>query len=267
MTEKKKVSKATAFFDVVTNRDIRVLRKRFFIIHIFFDLVMMFMIASLVVLNAFNAIRPVPVIVTNSKTGHVTFVEDTTAPVETTRITITEFMRTYIQKRSAQDPDIASNQAYVYSNMQTPRFTAILDAERADAGKHQKYFEKNIKADFHIENIKISGDRKIGGKLTIIGTGSMYFRPAVGFDGDYENFQKIPCFFQASVEVHEQRIKIPWGLLMDYYKIDYFEDDELLKAFLLKTKIEFSKNDNEFSEDAEETVKNEEGEEVDNGKQ
>lgn len=251
MTEKKKTSKSTAFFDVITNRDVRVLRKRFFVIHIFFDLAMLFMIASLVVLNAFNAIRPVPVIVTNSKTGHVTYVEDTTAPAETTKITATEFMRTYIQKRSAQDPDIAANQAYVYSNMQTPRFTAILDAERADAGKHQKYFDKNIKADFYIDHIKISGDRKIGGILTIIGTGTMYFRPAVGFDGDYSNFQKIPCFFQSSVEVHEQRAKIPWGLLMDYYKIDFFEDSDLLKAFLLKTKIEFT-NQGEKTEDPEE---------------
>ena len=83
--------------------------------------------------------------------------------------------------------------------------------------------------------------RKIGGKLTVIGTGAMFFRPAVGFDGDYKNFQKVPCFFQATLEVHQQREQIPWGILIDYYKIDYFEDDDLLKAFLLKAKIDFKK--------------------------
>jgi hypothetical protein len=241
MTEKKKTTKDNAFFDALTNRDIRLLQKRSFLLHIFFDIVLVSVIFSLMILNAYNAIRPVPVVVTNATTGHVTVVEDTTAPAEVSLITANEFIRTYIQKRSAQDPDIAKNQAYVYSNMQTPRFTAIIEAEKTDAGKHQKYFDKNIKADFYIENISITGDRKPGGQLTVIGTGNMFFRPAVGFDGDYRNFQKVPCFFQATLEVHQQRVKIPWGLLIDYYKIDYFEDDDLLKAFLLKAKIEFKK--------------------------
>lgn len=242
MVEKKKETKAEAFFESISNRDIRRLQRRSLIIHIGFDLVLVFFIFSLMILNAYNSIRPLPVIVTNAETGHVTVVEDTTAPAEVSLVTAQEFMRTYIQKRSAQDPDIAKNQAYVYSKMQTPRFTEIITAERADAGKHDKYFDKNIKADFYIENISITGDRKIGGKLTVIGTGAMFFRPAVGFDGDYKNFQKVPCFFQATLEVHQQREQIPWGLLLDYYKIDYFEDDDLLKAFLLKAKIDFKKN-------------------------
>jgi len=240
MTQKNKSSKAAAFFDNIKRRDIRTLQKRFFAVHIGFDLVLLFIIGGLIIANAFNQLRPVPVIVTNSKTGHVTYIENTEAPAETTLVTVEEFMRTYIQKRSAQDPDVAANHAYVYSRMQTPRFSTILDAERTDAGKHSRYFDKNIKADFYIEHIKISGNRSTGNTLTVIGVGNMYFRPAVGFDGDYGNFQRVPCFFQASVEVHEQRRQIPWGLLIDYYKIDYFEDDDLLKAFLLKAKIEFS---------------------------
>lgn len=246
-TEKTR-SKPEGFFEVVKYRDIRLLQKKSFIIHVFFDLVLIFIVFALIIMNAYQSIRPVPVVVTNAQTGHVTFVEDTKAPAEVSKITVTEFMRTYIQKRSAQDPDIANNQAYVYSNMQTPRFTKIIDAERTDAGKHQKYFDKNIKADFYIDKINISGKRKEGGMLTVIGTGYMYFRPAVGFDGDYSNFQKIPCFYQANIEVHQQRVKIPWGILIDYYKIDFFEDDDLLNAFLLKAKIEFSDKPEEAEE-------------------
>lgn len=238
--QKKKDQGIMNFFGTISNRDVRLLRKRYLLIHLLFDAVLVLIIFALLAVNAFNQIRPLPVIVTNSQTGHVTYVEDTTAPAFTTDVTVTEFMRKYIQMRSAQDPDVAKNQAYVYSHMQTPRLTQILTAERADAGKHDKFYKKNIKADFHIENIKISGDKKIGGELTIIGTGSMFFRPAVGFDGDYKNFHKIPCFFQATAKVLEQRKKIPWGLLLDYYKIDYFEDDDLLKAFLLKAKIDFN---------------------------
>lgn len=247
-------SRSEAFFEVLSHRDVRLLQKKSFIVHIFFDIVLVLIIFMLILMNAYSSIRPVPVVLTNAQTGHVTYVEDTKAPLEVSEITVKEFMRTYIQKRSAQDPDIAANHSFVYTNMQTPRFSKILDADREDAGKHQKYFDKNIKADFYIENIKISGEKKAGGKLTVIGTGYMYFRPAVGFDGDYNNFQKIPCFYQAGIEVHEQRVKIPWGILIDYYKIDYFQDDDLLKAFLMKARIEFSENAVEEAGNVEKTT-------------
>ena len=236
----KKQKAALNFFGNIPYRDVRRLRSLLLAIHIIFDIVLLLIIGALLAVNAFNQVRPLPVIVTNSKTGHVTFVQDTTAPAFTTDITVTEFMRTYIQKRSAQDPDIAQNQAYVYSHMQTPRLTEILTAERTDAGKHQKYFDKNVKADFEIDQIKINGDKKIGGELTVIGTGKMVFRPAVGFDGDNKNIHVIPCFFQSTVKVYEQRKKIPWGLLLDYYRIDFFEDNDLLRAFLLKANIDLS---------------------------
>ncbi len=231
-------SKATGFFETLTRRDVRLLRKRNFILMISKDLVFFLIILFLIIWNALASLRPVPVIVTNSETGQVRIVKDTLPAESVSDISVKAFMDDFINFYSTQDPDAAINLSKAYK-MMTPTLAEILDSERVDAGKAEKYAGKNIKSDFYSDRISISGDRKVGGELTILGTGTMFFRPQVGFNGDYGNFRKVALFFQAKVKVFQQVVRIPYGMLIDYYKIDYFEDEELLKAFLLKAKVNF----------------------------
>lgn len=251
MAEKKKQpqkkSKGESFFNSITNRDVRTLQKRTFSLYIVKDIVFIIIIGFLVIWLAAKDLQPVPVIVTNAETGQVRVVKETLAPDRTNDIMVKHFTQRFIELYSSQDPDIAINLSKAYG-MMTPSLAKIFEKERKDAEKPKKWFDKNVKSDFFIDKIKIRGDYKVDGELAVIGTGSFFFRPAVGFDGDYSNFKKFPAFFQAKIKVVSQNPKMVYGLLMDYYKIDYFEDRELLEAFLLKAKIDFNAEDTGVNE-------------------
>lgn len=153
-------------------------------------------------------------------------------------------LRLFVQKFSAlyseQSPEIARNLAEAYNYM-TPRYQQILLAKRVDAGRVDKSFDKNVKSDLVINKMKIGNEvRKIGTMLTVKATGSMSFRPMVGWDGSEDTYKesKVRAFLQMSVMVVPVTDKTPWGLLVDHYTIDYFVDDELLKAYLLERKID-----------------------------
>lgn len=150
------------------------------------------------------------------------------------------FVKRFAALYSEQSPEIARNLAEAY-NLMTPRYQQILLAKRVDAGKVDRWYDKNVKSDIVVNKMKVGDEqRKVGTVIPVKGTATMTFRPMVGWNGNEETFKesKVRAFFQMSLMVVPVTEKTPWGLLVDHYTIDYFADDELLKAYLLERKID-----------------------------
>jgi len=159
---------------------------------------------------------------------------------ELSDIAVASFMSRFIELYSAQSPDAALTIADAY-NLMTPRLQQVLSAERADAGRAVKWQDKNIRSDLFMENVSMDRVRGEGRPFAAQALARLIFRPAVGFGGDYRPFEasSLWTYIQFSLVPVPVTEKTPSGLLVDFYQIHYFNDEELRKAFLLKRNILF----------------------------
>jgi len=153
--------------------------------------------------------------------------------------TILLFLDHFVTRYSSQRPDAAIAIAEAYS-MMTPRLQQVLLAERADIDRIGKWMNQNIQSDFSREKVRVTaGD---DGRITIQALGTFIFRPAVGFDGDHHAYKNsvLYAFIQAALLPVPVTETTPYGLLVDFYRIQFFDDADARKAFLLKRGITFS---------------------------
>lgn len=162
------------------------------------------------------------------------------APTQVSDITVSVFLQRFIELYSAQTPDAALTIAEAY-NLMTPKLQQVLSAERADAGRSDKWYDKNVKSDYIMEGLQIAREREEGEPFTVQVLGKFAFRPAVGFNGDYRPYEAgtLWVYIQAALVPVPVTEKSTSGLLVDYYQINYFNDEELRKAYLLKRNILF----------------------------
>lgn len=155
-------------------------------------------------------------------------------------IAVTSFLSRFIELYSAQSPDAALTIAEAY-NLMTPRLQQVLSAERADAGRAVKWQDKNIRSDLFMEKVSIDRIREEGTPFAAQTLARLIFRPAVGFGGDYRPYEasSLWTYIQFSLVPVPVTDKTPFGLLVDFYQIHYFNDEELRNAFLLKRNILF----------------------------
>ncbi len=153
------------------------------------------------------------------------------------------FVNTFVKLYSEQSPDIAQNLSEAYK-MMTPRLQEILLARKIDGGKADKWFDKNIKSDIVFEKYRIDSEKMDSGEIIVImGFADAKFRPAVAFNGDYSPYSgsELFGFYQMSAVIVPVTEKTPHGLLVDYFQIDWFENPELRKAYLLERNISLTK--------------------------
>ncbi len=234
-----KKTKSEKFFGMFTSADVKKAGQTKTIMAIILIAVLVLVIFFQSIIIAASTIQPLPVIEVCRQTGEVTIYRKVVASDETDDILVKFFVEKFAKLYSEQSPDAMKNFADAY-NMMTPALQKILDAEGKDANRAVAYSQKNVKADFFLDKIQISGDYKKNGKgLQFLATGYIYFRPAVGFDGDYTKYEKMKVytFLQGSLFFYGHSERVPYGLLMDYFKIDYFEGKDLLDIFLMKSKI------------------------------
>lgn len=232
-TEKKE----EAVFDVLTYKDVTALQKAVKRKDLFFYGLLILVIFFLTIQIIYLYMRPISVVYNNTLSGEMIYMKGRKPKDHTTEISVKWFMQKVIELKSCQDPDGAINLEFLYNYMITPKLQKIWKAEKQDVEKGAKWFDKNAKADFEIEKIKIEGDMSVKSSLSIVLIGKMYFREAVNWNGTYKEEAILPVFVSASVQVFEQQERIPFGLLLDYYNIEIFKDEGLRKAFLIKSNL------------------------------
>ncbi len=148
------------------------------------------------------------------------------------------FIDQFVDRYSAQRPDAAVAIAEAYG-MMTPRLQQVLLAERADAGRAEKWMNQNIRSDFLREKARLSAGEE--GRLTVEMLGKFVFRPAVGFAGDHRPYERstLYAYVHAALQPVPVTAVTPYGLLVDFYQIRFFDDPDLRQAFLLKRDIVF----------------------------
>ena len=150
-----------------------------------------------------------------------------------------EFVQRYINKYHMPNPNIALNLPEAYE-MMTTRLQKIRLAEKVDAGRIQKDVTLDYQGDFYIDKMEVKGEFQEGETAYIRGTGSFYMRPVKGFAGNYKEAIETKVFFQVNVIMTKVKndfnevVTIP---LVDYDEMNYFKNEDLLKAFMLKRNI------------------------------
>lgn len=154
------------------------------------------------------------------------------------------FLEQFVDRYSAQRPDAATAIAEAYG-MMTPRLQQVLLAERADAGRAEKWMNQNIRSDFVREKARIAEGEE--GRLTVEMLGKFIFRPAVGFDGDHRPYEgaALYAYLHAALLSVPVTAATPYGLLVDFYQIRFFDDAGMRDAFLLKRHIVFPEGSDE----------------------
>ncbi len=171
-------------------------------------------------------------------------VSEAAAPVPLPRPQVLLFVDQFVDRYSAQRPDAAVAIAEAYG-MMTPRLQQVLLAERADAGRAEKWMNQNIRSDFVREKARISNGEE--GRVTVEVLGRFIFRPAVGFDGDQRPYERstLYAYVHAALLPVPVTAATPYGLLVDFYQIRFFDDAGLRDAFLLKRNLVFPEGSDE----------------------
>jgi hypothetical protein len=118
-----------------------------------------------------------------------------------------------------------------------PKLREVLLAQGAHAQKVEDWKGKNIESRFSIDKIQMKGPRSVGGKIAIIGTGHMTFRPAVAKAYDQQNTFSKSMFFKMQIIVLPVTLQTPTGLIVEYYSSQAFDDEKKLQAYLIESNI------------------------------
>lgn len=185
------------------------------------------LIVALLIAIAHKTLSPAPVVTRCDRTGESLIHGSTVTPEGTNeqavRFFLRRFLSLYIQKERTTEA------AEELSYMVTPAFEKVL---QFDAWKPPRWEDREVETDFIVRTLRMSGDTANGNTIQVMGTGDLIFRPKADLAASGATAETVAVFFQATVFVYRVSEKTPHGLMTHWLNLVFFENEELLKAFL-----------------------------------
>jgi len=117
--------------------------------------------------------------------------------------------------------------------MISPAFTRTASA----SWQPPQWEDEELRAVVTVHRLTLSGEPTAGRTLQVMGTAEALFTPRVRLEASDVQEVSVPFFFQATLFVEPLSERIPYGLLVHWLEVRFFENDDLLKTFLEKAEV------------------------------
>jgi len=193
--------------------------------------VLLLLDASLIAAIAVKAIQPSTVVVRCAATGAVTLPPLVSLPDQTNEQAVRFFLERFFDLYLEQERTGTPNDTLAL--MVTPAFSRAVTT----SWQPPQWEDKSLLPHFTVERLSFSGDWATGGRLQVMGTGTLLFLPAPRIEAADAQEGAVSVFFQATLLVEPMTAKTPYGLLVHWINPLFFENDTLRDTFLEKAHL------------------------------
>ena len=181
-------------------------------------------------------VRPIPVVIFDGQGRPMLFSDTVTPRLQLDRTRIEYFSQTFLETWVGVDSGHVAEDLTDALNMMTPTLREIVLTEGTEAERRKQLAQYNLKTVFADVELRISDfdPEDLTGKIYVIGTGALGFRPKLGPLEAGEG--PITKYFMTELVL--QRVPITrlsiHGLLVDYVDTRFFATADDLKVEKLK---------------------------------
>lgn len=118
--------------------------------------------------------------------------------------------------------------------MISPAFTRAASA----SWQPPQWEDEELRAVVTVHRFTLSGEPAAGRTLQVMGTAEALFTPRARLEAADAREVSVPFFFQVTLFVEPLSERVPYGFLVHWLEVRFFENDELLKTFLEKAEVQ-----------------------------
>ena len=217
-------------------KDSKLKDRMFFGIH-FIILTGLFIVALiLLTIIIINSLEPSNVVSYCNKADNVQYQENIdTKKVQMTEANIKSFLNLYVKLETYRMREKEYDKK-LYRLLIDPKIPYI-KAARKTMITPEEWDKAHLQADFKVEKITF---KKINENIEVAGTGAYTFFPEPGFEAKDE-VADVPIFFTATLIPHEMTERVPFGLLLYKFRMEFFTSRELRDKFINEMDLEGGK--------------------------
>ncbi len=117
--------------------------------------------------------------------------------------------------------------------MISPAFTRAASA----SWQPPQWEDEALRAVVTVHRLSRSGEPTAGRTLQVMGTAEVLFTPRARLEAADVHEVSVPFFFQVTLFVEPLSERVPYGFLVHWADVRFFENDELLNIFLEKAEV------------------------------
>lgn len=189
-------------------------------------------------------IQPVPVIAFDKKGKMLAFPADETREWKTNDVRIRAFLERFLKLYAGFSPQPKEDLTKAL-NMMVGKIVDIEMREDYIQNKIDKFTGSKLQSSAEITDIKITGGMEPGESIYAYGIARLDIEsiPLKGIEDLAVEERTQWVFFQIRMGVYEYTKLSPWGLRIDYKKLDFFQNKEELETLLMKNDITFEETE------------------------